>query len=150
MTNLVEMRSFALFIFLVFSFHAAFSQRCTNCSKRGGDERRIGGGVGQEFSGRFLDPTCMHYVQFAVYPKERNCREINAPEGIGRVWLIEHPHTIVNIRGAESRGAYYIVKPFLSKSSAIAASKKYKSKGFDSWYNPELTASDIQVVMVSY
>lgn len=96
-------------IFIVFFIWIgeSYSQSCSDCIRNTRGRRDVPAGKGQDFTGpTFIDPSCMYYVQFAVYPMcvkdPDRCERIRAPQGLGEVWLIEHPETYV--RGQSTMG----------------------------------------------
>ncbi|MDW3647566.1 MAG: hypothetical protein R8P61_10910 [Bacteroidia bacterium] len=134
-------------VFLFFLISVTYGQSCAGCSEgqsRGEVEwRSIPPGNGQEFTGNFRSVSSMYFVQFAVYPSSIACYKIKAPQGLGMIWLINHPGT--RVKGQSRAGAFYIVKAFKSKYQAQLHVNEYKRSGFECWYNPALTGSNFHI-----
>ncbi len=109
--------------------------------------RTIRPGRGQVFTENFTRIGEFYFVQFGVYPSTMDLTKIKAPEGVGQVWLIEHKET--TIKGVNTQGAYYNVKPYLSEEEAKAAVDRFKQLKINCWYNQALTGANFTLIGVA-
>lgn len=83
----------------------------------------------------------LYFIQFGVYPTSLDKNRIKTPDHVSGAWLIHLP--TVKVKGMKGKGAYYVVKPYLTEQAARneAAALK-KDHQVNCWYNKELTGSN--------